>query len=236
MSDDLHATDISSGALRRGLRLSVAASSLGMVFFAVILNMPFQMLLEALGASGFIIGLFGTIRQLALLAQIPGSLLMEHLKRRKVAWAVLGVIHRLLVLVPAWLAWRRPHDPDTVFLILAAIAVSFVIESLAAPAWTSWMADLVPPSVRGRFWGRRQAVVSIVSLAAIAGAGWLLDFFRTRGDQETALAGFSLLLVVAAIFGVGDILLHGGVPEPQRRPALETCRYTPSMPAGRRSV
>jgi HEAT repeat protein len=220
MSDELHAADISSGALRRGLRLSVTASSLGMVFFAVILNMPFQMLLEALGASGFIIGLFGTIRQLALLAQIPGSLLMEHLKRRKVAWAVLGVIHRLLVLVPAWLAWRRPHDPDTVFLILAAIAVSFVIESLAAPAWTSWMADLVPPSVRGRFWGRRQAVVSIVSLVAIAGAGWLLDFFRTRGDQKTALVGFSLLLVVAAVFGVADILLHGCVPEPLRRPAL----------------
>ena len=27
MSDDLHATDISSGALRRGLRVSVTASS-----------------------------------------------------------------------------------------------------------------------------------------------------------------------------------------------------------------
>ena len=219
MSDDLHATDISSGALRRGLRLSVAASSLGMVFFAVILNMPFQMLLEALGASGFLIGLFGTIRQLALLMQIPGSLMMESLKRRKYAWATLGVIHRLLVLVPAWLAWRRPHAGDTVQWILVAITVSFVIESLAAPAWTSWMADLVPPSMRGRFWGRRQAIVSIVSLLSIGAAGWMLDWFRGRGGGET-LDGFALLLVIAALFGAADILLHTAVPEPARRPAL----------------
>jgi MFS family permease len=220
MSDELDTADISSGELRRGLRLSVTASSLGMVFFVVILNMPFQMLLEALGASGFMLGMFGTIRQLALLAQIPGSLLMEHLVRRRPAWAVLGVIHRLLVLIPAWLAWRHPHDPETINFILIAIAVSFVIESLAAPAWMSWMADLVPPTMRGRFWGRRQAVVSIVSLAAIGGAGWLLDYFRARGDQDTALVGFSLLLVLAALFGVADILLHAFVPEPARRPAL----------------
>ena len=219
MSDDLHATDISSGALRRGLRLSVAASSLGMVFFAVILNMPFQMLLEALGASGFLIGLFGTIRQLALLMQIPGSLMMESLKRRKYAWATLGVIHRLLVLVPAWMAWRRPHADDTVQWILVAITVSFVIESLAAPAWTSWMADLVPPSMRGRFWGRRQAIVSIVSLLSIGAAGWMLDWFRGRGGGGT-LDGFALLLVIAALFGAADILLHTAVPEPARRPAL----------------
>ena len=107
MNDDLHTTDISSGALRRGLRISVTSSALGLVYFAVILNMPFVMLLEALGASGFLIGLYGTLRQLALLMQIPGSLMMESLKRRKPAWATLGVIHRLLLLIPAWLAWRH---------------------------------------------------------------------------------------------------------------------------------
>ena len=79
MNDDLHTTDISSGALRRGLRISVTSSALGLVYFAVILNMPFVMLLEALGASGFLIGLYGTLRKLALLMQIPGSLLLESL-------------------------------------------------------------------------------------------------------------------------------------------------------------
>jgi len=121
--------------------------------------------------------------------------------------------------VPAWLAWRRPHDGDTVQWILVAITVSFVIESLAAPAWTSWMADLVPPSMRGRFWGRRQAIVSIVSLLSIGAAGWMLDWFRGRGGGET-LDGFALLLVIAALFGAADILLHAAVPEPARRPSL----------------
>ena len=52
--------------------------------------------------------------------------------------------------------------------ILAAVAFSFLIEGFAAPSWTSWMADLVPPALRGRFWGQRQALVNLVSLITIA--------------------------------------------------------------------
>ncbi len=220
MNDDLHTTDISAGALRRGLRISVTSSALGLVYFAVILNMPFQMLLEALGASGFLIGLYGTLRQLALLMQIPGSLLMESLERRRPTWATLGVIHRLLLLIPAWLTWRHPHADSTVKWILVAMAVSFIIENLAAPAWSSWMADLVPPSIRGRFWGRRQAIVNIVSLISIGAAGWMLDYFKARDATGSSFDGFALLLLIAAIFGAADILLHATVPEPARRPRL----------------
>jgi MFS family permease len=47
----------------------------------------------------------------------------------------------------------------------------------------------------------------------------MLDRFRGQGGGET-LDGFALLLVIAALFGAADILLHAAVPEPVRRPAL----------------
>ena len=73
MSTAPHATCISSGVLRRGLSLSVTASSLGMVFFAIILNMPFQMLLEALGASGFLGKPYSEERLLELIRTYAGA-------------------------------------------------------------------------------------------------------------------------------------------------------------------
>ncbi len=209
---------IAPGSLRRGLDLSITAGSLGMVWFAVALNMPFVMLLEALGASGVLLGISSTIRQIAILGQIPGSFLMERLPHRKQAWAILACIHRGLLLVPAWLAWSRPQGDDTILLILVAVGLSFVIESMAAPAWHSWMADLIPEALRGRFWSRRQAYVTVSFLLAIGGSGWLLDVFRRNPAAE--LNGFALLLTLAALFGIADILLHTGVPEPARRPAL----------------
>ncbi len=213
-------SNISTGDLRRGLRLSVASSAIGMIYFTVVLSMPFQMMLEALGASGFMIGLFGTLRQLVLVSQIPGSLLIESLKRRKPAWATLAISHRLLLLIPAWLAWRQPNSPDTVKWILAAVAFSFLIEGFAAPSWTSWMADLVPPALRGRFWGQRQALVNLVSLITIAIAGLLLDHYRRLGTHESALTGFAIVMFGAVIFGVVDILMHIHVPEPLRERGL----------------
>ncbi len=198
--------------VRRGLRLNIVAGSFGMVWVAAALNMPFVMLLEALGASGVVLGVSTTVRQLALMAQIPSSLVLERLTSRKAAWATLACIHRLLWLVPAWLAWRMPHSPIAINLILAAVMLSTVIESFATPAWFSWMADLVPEEVRGRFWSTRQAVVMTFFLLAVGVAGVVLDQFPQGAG--VSLNGFALVFAAAALFGTADILIHLGVPEP----------------------
>lgn len=210
---------ITPGQIRRGLGLNITAGSLGMVWVAVALNVPFVMLLEALGTNGVTLGVFSTVRQAAIVAQIPGSLVMERASRRKPLWGTLAILHRALWLVPAWLAWRMPQAPQTLNLILAAVVISTIVECLAAPAWHSWMADLVPPQIRGQFWGTRQAVVTATFLVAIGIAGFVLDLIPVGTDG--ALTGFALVVACSAVFGVADIIVHLGVPEPARRPALK---------------
>ncbi len=214
---------IAPGRLRRGLRCSIAASSVGMVWMAIALNMPFTMLMEALGASGVVLGITTTVRQLAILAQIPGSLLMERLPRRKAAWMTLALVHRACWLAPAWLAWHQPRDARTVGLIVLAISVSSLFENLATPGWHSWIADLLPAAMRGRFWGKRQSVVTAIFLTTIGVSGWLLD--RFADGPAGSLNGFAWLLGIAALFGMADILMHAFVPEPARRPALPGRRW-----------
>jgi hypothetical protein len=46
---------------------------------------------------------------------------------------------------------------------------------VANPAWVSWMADLVPIRIRGRYFSRRKQVGMFVGAIVTIGVGVLLD-------------------------------------------------------------
>ncbi len=216
---------ISDRDVRRGLRLNVIAGCLGMSWVAVVMNMPFTMLLEELGANGMLQGLCATIIQLTLVVQIPGALFLESLPRRKVAWGIIAILHRLLWFIPAYIAWRHPSPPIGAHIVVAAAAASMAIGNFVASAWQSWMADLVPEQTRGRFWSNRQAWTMSAFLLAIAISGVVLDAFKAEGTSGP-LSGFALLFSVATVFGVLDIVTHMYVPEP---PVRRETRAIPLM-------
>jgi hypothetical protein len=66
------------------------------------------------------------------------------------------------------------------------------------------MGDLVPASIRGRFFSRRTVYLSLAGTAASLAAGLLLDACVPRGWKEQTLA---LLVVVAAGVAVASVVL-----------------------------
>lgn len=204
---------LSDRQVRRGLSLNIVAGCLGTMWVAVALNMPYTMLLDALGANGVLQGLASTIIQLTLAAQIPGALFLESLRRRKLAWGVIAIIHRVIWFIPAVVAWAHPAPPIGAHIVVAIATVSMIFSNFAAPAWHSWMADLVPEASRGRFWSTRQAFTMICFLAAMAGSGLVLDTVHSSSPSGP-MRGFSLLFAVSAVLGIVDIVIHMGVPEP----------------------
>lgn len=210
---------ISDREVRRGLRLNIISGCMGMSWAAIVTNMPFTMLLEELGANGMLQGLCFTILQLTLVVQIPGALLMETLPRRKIAWGVIAIVHRLIWLIPAYIAWLHPSPPIGAHIVVAAAAISMAIGNFVSSAWQSWMADLIPEQSRGRFWSNRQAWTMSAFLLAIAGSGLLLDFFHVK-NTPGSLTGFTLLFGAAALLGTLDIVTHLYVPEPPVRREL----------------
>lgn len=205
--------------IRQGMRINIVAGSLGMVFVAAALGMPLTMLMEALGASGVLIGLLGTVQQVAMAVQIPASLFAERLAARKKFWAIVALIHRALWIVPPLFLLCWPTHPALVsWSILIVVAVSSAFAQASASSWWSWMADLIPEKSAGRFWGRRQSLVTVTFLLAMAVSGWLLDIFPDPKHSGGSYLGFILLFTGAAVFGCGDILLHLLVPEPTTKP------------------
>ena len=202
------------------MRLSVLAGCLGMMWMSLSVGLPLTMFMEAVGASGVMIGLLATIRLTCMAAQIPGAMLSEHLGSRKRVWATLAVTHRALWIVPAILAllWS-PNQHWVPLAVLAVIALSDALGNASGAPWISWMTDLVPSKASGRFWGTRQSIVMAASMIGLWLAGFILDHYRHHGAGKVDLPGFAIVFGLAAFLGVMDIVVHLGVQEPRPHPS-----------------
>lgn len=202
--------------LRAGLRTSTAASMLGMFWVAVAFGVPTTMFMEVLGASGVMIGAVVTVQQLAMVMQIPAAFFAERLRTRKLFWAIAACGHRLIWLLPPLLPMVFKHDLEQAARwMLVIVAASAILGHTVTASWMSWMADLVPDTMKGRFWGRRQTATMITYLLGTALVGWLLDHFPDPSVHGGSFAGFAIAFTAAAILGTADILVHALVPEPK---------------------
>jgi MFS family permease len=194
--------------------VNIAAGSMGTAWAAVCLGMPITMFMKALGASGLQIGLLMTVQQLAVLGQMPATLFIERMTRRKRLWGVLAVAHRALWLVPAALPFLfDPGSSAIPKVLIWTVAASALLANASTPCWFSWMADLIPQRLSGRFWGIRQSLVMVAFLVSTFVAGRLLDFFPDPASGG-GFTGFAILFALAASLGMADILLHLTIPEP----------------------
>ncbi|MCC7494430.1 MAG: MFS transporter [Fimbriimonadaceae bacterium] len=168
------------------------------------------------GASEKLIGFLSAAPMLAQALQIIAPLWLSRLRRRKPfcigafltsysSWLLVALIPWMLP--PAWRIWGM------IGLVFAAACTA----AMAAPASSSWLTDLVPQEIRGRFIARQQAIASTVGFLAGLGAGRFLDQFP-EGHQE---AGFIGLFAVAVLAAMAGMFMWMAVPEPPAPPPAE---------------
>ncbi|VGO13753.1 hypothetical protein PDESU_02310 [Pontiella desulfatans] len=209
------ANSISEETMRNSLRNTTLAGAIGVFFFMIVQNGPIPLLLQQLGAGGIAIGLTATLFQLGMLVQIPSAFFTEKLASRKMFWATTTIAARAAMAIPGIFLLVAPERHSTsIWLILTAIGFFSFLAQMSAPAWFSWMAELVPESMRAGFWAKRQGVAMLATVICVAMTGWFLDLF-----PDTSLTGFGWLLIIAAVMGVMDIVVHWFVAEPTPPPA-----------------
>ncbi len=209
-------TPLTDADVRRGLRVNIIAGCLGNTWGNIAGGMPLTMLMNAIGATGVMIGLTSTVGQLAMVLQVFSALVAERLPSRKPYWATLVLLHRLLWFIPALLPlFVPPGTPWMAAAVVGVVAVSAALAQLGSAPWWSWMAELVPAQSRASFWGMRHSLVSVFGLLGMIGAGWALDLFNDPTQPRRVLIGFAIVFSAAACLGVADILVHLWVPEPK---------------------
>ncbi|OGV75238.1 MAG: hypothetical protein A2269_07245, partial [Lentisphaerae bacterium RIFOXYA12_FULL_60_10] len=206
---------ITERRVRRGIRISIMAGCLGMSWWAMTQGMTVTLFMEALGASGVLIGLAASVQQVAFLVQVPFALVAERLRSRKPFWASVMLFSRLLWFGPLLFLFLWPDQPDRVALWMVwFVALASVLGMGMSALWYRWMSDLVPEPERGRFWGTRQSITTTAFLLATLVVGLLLDGFPTPLHGSGSWTGFKLVFAIGAVLGMADILIHLLVPEP----------------------
>ncbi len=183
---------------RQSLRVSVFEGMAAELFGACASGAVLTAWALHLGCGPFVVGLLGALPFLAQVAQIPTARLTQRFGGRRISLWCVGLSRQViwpLVALP-FLDWSA-HTKLVVLIWVASL--SAVLSVMGANGWTSWMGDLVPERVRGRYFGRRTAICAFAGAVGTLAAGRLLDVARGFGREREAL---SLLALAAAFAGV----------------------------------
>ncbi len=166
---------------------------------------------KSLHVSEFGFGILAAIPFIAAFAQLPASFLIERYGHRKRVFLIANLIHRFVWLVIAVIPWLVSAKHGSMGLITLML-VSSLSQHTTAPAWYSWLSDMVPTRIRGRYLSRRTQAGQIVSLILTVAVGMALDW--AEGVSGFALSRvLSALLAVAALCGLADILFFVRIPD-----------------------
>lgn len=165
-----------------------------------------------LGASSTVIGLFAAIPFLGHLFQLPSIWLVHHFRHRKLTVMLSCVLARSFLLAIACV----PFLPSSLALWVmgAALCFRYSIGAISACAWNSWMRDLVPTEMLGRFMGRAMLWLTAAAVLMGLSGGYFLDWWQTHPSGPVTHA-YVILYVVGFGFGMLSVFLQTRIPEPR---------------------
>ncbi|RJP25459.1 MAG: MFS transporter [Candidatus Abyssobacteria bacterium SURF_5] len=167
-----------------------------------------------LGMDEFMIGILASMPFLVTIFQWPTSHLIETTGKRKVFWCWGAALARLMW-APILITALLPVHPASLkfSLILGLIFLSHSCNSVSGVSWLSLMSDMVPGSMRGRFFGNRNMLCGAAGMAMMLGYGKLLDVLKDASPDGLSL-GFSVVFISAIIFGIISMRFLLKVSEP----------------------
>jgi len=180
------------GQVRKSLRNSfidgVFASA--MLGFTEQYITPFAIALKATTAQIGMLAAFPSI--IGSLIQLKSADVVEHLKSRIRIITIFVFLHAFMF-IPILLVPFLFKENRVLWLILFVIlGTSF--NAFAGPAWTSLMADHIPSKSRGKYFGWRNRLLGMITVACAFLAGFILNIFG-----KDKLTGFVVILALASV-------------------------------------
>ncbi len=161
-----------------------------------------------MGASNALIGYLVALPLLSNLAQFPGAYLTERIRKRKLICSGISFIGRISFLFIGFLA-LYPNFPAATFWLAFFYTIRYFASSLAGSAWNSWMKDLIPIQILGRFFSKRLMMMIAASLVSSLVMAFLLKVWIFPINVFYSL--LALLCFLIAIYG---LYVYAHIQEP----------------------
>lgn len=167
----------------------------------------------ALHANAMLIGLLAALPLIVKLSQLYTSWYIERAGEWRRSALRSAFLSRFTLLLAAAIPFLFPDTIVEAWALATIIFISSVAGSLFDLAYLTWMAELIPESVRGEFLGKRSRLSGIIGQALALIAAFGLDNVRRRLGSDT---GFALLFGIGALVGLVGLIVLRYVPAPRR--------------------
>ncbi len=237
--DVLPALSVRGAPLRRSMRLVTVAWMFGVVWLSCAGGEQVRAFARMLGFNDFAFGLLGALPFVATFGQLIAAIVIERTRLRKYTFIQWGTIHRLLWVAVAAVPLLWAPGTAAVVVVLVVLSVSHFLGAMSSPGWVTWMSDLIPRRVHGRYFARRAQWGQVVQVIVVIAIGLALDAATNPGEGETLAGQRPLMwticgiLAIGGVFGAIDILMFRRIrdvvppraPQPQpERSLLATMR------------
>jgi len=163
----LPALSIRRENLRKAMRTVTLAWTFGVVWMACISGSQITLFGRLLGFSDFDFGLLAALPWLAVFAQAFSAVAIERSGLRKYPVIIYGAIHRSLWLAIAIIPLILRPGRSAIIAFFVIYSISYILAHMRSPGWFTWMGDLIPRRIRGRYFAMRALLTMPVRLVYI---------------------------------------------------------------------
>jgi MFS family permease len=164
--------------------------------------------------QAFAVFLKATTAQITLLSALPSlagsvaqlaSAWVAGLAFRRKALIFAGVAIQSFAWLPIIALAFLPSGYSVALLILCVV-LYYIGGQFAAPPWSSLISDLVPERRRGRFFGKRTQLMSMMTFASLTAAGLALEFFGQRSLAHWGFAAIFAMALAARLYSLAQLM------------------------------
>ncbi|TAF02527.1 MAG: MFS transporter [Nostocales cyanobacterium] len=188
-------------AIRTSLQASTVDAIFATIFSITTGGILLSNFLVELDASPVVFGMLSSIPMLVNLIQPLGAYISERTTSRFQYSALVYGISRLLWLILVigiiGAGWGVINSQQLVILTLLIVFFSHLSGGLGSASWMSWLAIIIPRSLRGRYFGIRNSATSLTNLLCVPLAGLAVSHWYGGTIQ-----GYGVVLFVGVLFGL----------------------------------
>lgn len=168
-------------------------------------------LLRTLGISDSFNGMISAIPSLAALMQLAGVELAKGMPKVKLFVCSVAIIHRMLFGFLYFIPFLSFSAAWKIILCIMTFFIAHMLGQLIAPIAGNWVASLVTPATRGKYFSRRDCIMVLVSVIVSLGVGKVFDTFKALQNPELKFLFISALIVM---LGVVNFIALSCIKEP----------------------
>ncbi len=217
---DFRYSEIVPSQMHRIARRHIVTGAMGTTYGVLTTGMYLVAFGNAIGVSIEQWGILTAICSFAIAFQLVSAYWAARAGHRRLIWFVLETINRLLRgtgLALAFVLYMNGYSASAPLVMIAMLSLGSFFAAAATPPWYSWLADIVPEKLHGSFMGRRDAWISLATIAITLPASYVLDL----ADESLKTDVLTIIFGIGILLGVIDLFMHRIIPEPPAAHGIE---------------